>query len=250
MANLLIDTPLFYLRKSFILYLKNTVDNSRTEYCGNLNNNSDILTLITPMYKGESIQGNQRGVCRWKVGKTREYFHTHPYVSKTYPSYEDILSIAAKPSLDRRLSIIATLWGIWYIYKEDYQENLEDDIKEKERLTKVYNEEIALEFYKAQYHKNTSKTHSKPYDNTVKQALYFPLKLFNAEFEKYCCLGFINWDDIISLSTSSNPVPFYRFQLKSDLGFFFRKVSRKVSRKSKRVSRKVSRKSKRYINMV
>ena len=247
MALVLDDTPLFYLKKKFIHHLKGLVDFYRREFCGNLNNDNNILTPIAPEYKGPEIQMGQRGVCEWRVHKTREYYHTHPTVSKSYPSYGDIFSIAGKSYQERRISIIGTFWGIWYIYKEDYQENLSDNKEDEKRLKNDVYEEISKDIYNSTYSYDLSVSSSRPYDENVKESLSFPINLFNAEFEKYCNLGFISWDNIYSLLSKNDTIPFYRFLTKCDEGFFFRRKavrkSQKAVRKSLRKSQKASRRS-------
>jgi hypothetical protein len=63
--------------------------------------------------------GQIREGCIFPHPRGHMFFHTHPIGSKSYPSYEDIISVA-KLSYDKSakpISMIGTRWGIWFIRK-------------------------------------------------------------------------------------------------------------------------------------
>jgi hypothetical protein len=77
------------------------------EMCGYLT--EQFIPYINMVGKGQSGQCN-----------VSEYmpmmWHTHPYVSKSYPSVQDIIHVLHKSSRNPKaftLSIIFTRWGIW-----------------------------------------------------------------------------------------------------------------------------------------
>jgi len=74
--------------------------------------------------------------------QTRRYkkliYHTHPFVSKSYPSMEDIFKIIKNKII--KVSIIFTRWGIWELHCNKKSNNIPKDIiiKVNEQLTNIY----------------------------------------------------------------------------------------------------------------
>ena len=56
-----------------------------------------------------------RNSCKTK-GNRKMIYHTHPFVSKSYPSIEDILKIIKLKNKIIKVSIIFTRWGIWELH--------------------------------------------------------------------------------------------------------------------------------------
>ena len=64
------------------------------------------------------------------------FFHTHPMCSKSYPSYEDIISVT-KLSYNKcykPVSIIGTRWGIWYIRKRKSQIPIDEEYEKYKKI--------------------------------------------------------------------------------------------------------------------
>ena len=76
--------------------------------------------------------------------QTRKYkkmiYHTHPFVSKSYPSMEDILKIIKMKNKIIKVSIIFTRWGIWELNCNKKSDNIPKEIiiKVNEQLTNIY----------------------------------------------------------------------------------------------------------------
>ena len=101
--------------------------NYEHEFCGYIfynTSNPDELNIIK-----DNIGPNamfERGSCQYKHGYRRCIWHTHPYISKVYPSPEDILKVLKHPERIK-ISILFTLWGIWEISLIDI-ENINTNI--------------------------------------------------------------------------------------------------------------------------
>ena len=76
--------------------------------------------------------------------QTRKYkkliYHTHPFVSKSYPSIEDIFKIIKLKNKIIKVSIIFTRWGIWELHCNKKSDNIPKEIiiKINEQLTNIY----------------------------------------------------------------------------------------------------------------
>ena len=74
--------------------------------------------------------GRQRAACKYKQYST-VIFHSHPKLSRSYPSYEDIIKLRHE---EIEISIIATRWGIYTIKKSSKSKDvnlLTETIKSK-----------------------------------------------------------------------------------------------------------------------
>ena len=84
-----------------------------------------ILEIHPPI-----IEDDKRLNCS-HVYYSKIIFHTHPNISKPYPSAEDILKIMK--SFDIEYSVIFTSWGIWKLYSNKKfkftEKNVKNDIK-------------------------------------------------------------------------------------------------------------------------
>jgi hypothetical protein len=235
---------LFYINTDFINFLKKRVDleskinkKQHREYCGNFkktDGEDNILEKDTE-YKG-LISG--RASCNFEDEKNRDFYHTHPISSKAYPSYEDILSIAKYKYEKRRISVIGTLWGIWYIYKEKDKKEIEDEKTITELkdvynvlVEKMYKETSNDKFKKVKNYPYRSKKFSKDIKDVINDAIYS----LNGQFFDYCTIGFVPWNVIDSIR--GYIIPFYKYNKGKELGFFLRK-SVKAPRKSVKAPRK------------
>ncbi len=172
----------FIMQKKFVDDLKDLVMKKKVEYCGNLISDNSSYYLLDPIWEGGE------GVCNFKEEKMDEFFHTHPSTSKSYPSYQDINSIVKK----RKMSIIASYWGIWFIYKTDRQTNYDGIDYGFIQTYKEYNEI----FHQETTNLKGSYPRSIEYNKDVKKRIDEFITKMNRILEKYCTLKFVSWGDI------------------------------------------------------
>lgn len=174
----------FVMEKEFVDKLWNLVTTSQIEYCGNLVNYESSYYLIDDINSGTELS------CVFK-DKKDEFFHTHPISVKSYPSYEDIQSVVKT----RKMSIIATFWGIWFIYKNDGQVVC-DDIQDIVYMFNSKYEACNRLFYEQATYKKGSIPRSFQYNGNVKGLIDRFIKDMNNTLQKYCTLKFVAWGDI------------------------------------------------------
>lgn len=209
----------FVMEKEFVDKLRNLVTTSQIEHCGNLVNYESSYYLIDDILDGTEHS------CDFKEKKD-EFFHTHPISVKSYPSYEDIQSVVK----NRKMSIIATFWGIWFIYKNDGQAVC-DDIQDIVYMFNSTYETYNRLFYEQATHKKGSVPRSFQYNGDVKGLIDRFIRGMNKTLLKYCTLKFVAWGDI-----KSDDVQSY-FTFRSKRG---KKSKRKVLKKSvKKVKKSV-----------
>ena len=77
--------------------------------------------------------------CQTKKYKKMIY-HTHPFVSKSYPSNKDIFKIVKIKNKIIKISIIFTRWGIWELHCNKKIDKISREIINKinEQLTNIY----------------------------------------------------------------------------------------------------------------
>lgn len=211
------------MEKEFVDKLRNLVTTSQIEHCGNLVNYESSYYLIDDINKGTEHS------CDFKEKKD-EFFHTHPISAKSYPSYEDIQSVVKK----RKMSIIATFWGIWFIYKNDRQVVC-DDIQD---IVFMLYEHYNILFWKKVTHEKGSVPRSFQYNGDVKGLIDLFIEDMNKTLLNYCTLKFVAWGDI-----KFDDVQAY-FTFRSKRG---KKSKRKVLKKSNRKLKKSAKKSKRKV---
>jgi|SRR3989304_2551058 len=109
--------------------LKNIFPTLSIEYevCGYLKSSNHYLNIYTEN-KG------QKGECE---SRYRKYmWHTHPSVSKAYPSATDIIKVIKNEVIIT--SIIFTVWGIWEIHSVKKSPNL--SLEKRQSMNKHINE--------------------------------------------------------------------------------------------------------------
>jgi hypothetical protein len=111
------------------------LNNNNFEISGKYENGSFYM-----IHQGEpKIKGSQASV---KIDNNLIIWHTHPSVSKYYPSVEDICKILKKHNdQEIYLSIIFTTHGIWTFSNFMKTRNIDNDLK------KIIDEEINTPFY-------------------------------------------------------------------------------------------------------
>lgn len=63
---------------------------------------------------GTTKKETGRGSCNWKENYQNVYlFHSHPVISRSYPSTEDIIKVIKHAKI--MISIVATRWGLYII---------------------------------------------------------------------------------------------------------------------------------------
>lgn len=110
-------------------YFKDLVFNFDREVCGNFKITESCLSNIKQL----ETTGKQ-STCQHKV-YTPVIWHTHSYLSKSYPSHQDILKIIKNKAIST--SVIFTKWGIWILFFPYYLENVNNPY-----IYKLYCEEI------------------------------------------------------------------------------------------------------------
>ena len=156
------------------------------EKCGRLLMNKGLYSIdFSNVNKGfvEQYDTGQRLGCTFPSPRGNIFFHTHPKKSKSYPSFEDIITVAKlsyKEDIEP-ISIIGTFWGIWYIRKQYYHYLLNK--KDTENFKDDY----------VRYTKSLYKLKNKIYDMDVKTYIDEFCRNINEMLEDYCQISFINW---------------------------------------------------------
>ena len=220
----------FVMEKEFVSKLCDLVKKSKIEHCGNLVNYESSYYLIDDILDGEEHS------CDFKNKKRDEFFHTHPMSAKSYPSYADIQSIVQK----RKMSIIATFWGIWFIYKNDRQVVC-DDIQDIAYLFNNMYEHYNKLFWENVTYTKGAEQRSFDYNKDVKDLIDLFIKDMNRTLLKYCTIKFVAWGDIITDDVQA----YFSFRSKRDKSP--KKSKKKVLKKSNRKLKKSLKKSKRKV---
>ena len=106
------------------------------EVCGFLKSNRENNYL--ELDEQENISKDYtRNSCQTRKYKKMIY-HTHPFVSKSYPSIEDIFKIMKNKII--KVSIIFTRWGIWELHCNKKTDKISKEIINDvdEQLTNIY----------------------------------------------------------------------------------------------------------------
>lgn len=106
------------------------------EVCGFLKSNRENNYL--ELDEQENISKDYtRNSCQTRKYK-RMIYHTHPFVSKSYPSIEDIFKIMKNKII--KVSIIFTRWGIWELHCNKKTDKISKEIINavNEQLTNIY----------------------------------------------------------------------------------------------------------------
>jgi len=109
------------------------------EICGFLKSNKKNNYLELDEQENISKDYTIKNSCRTKKYKKMIY-HTHPFVSKSYPSIEDIFKIVKMKNKIIKLSIIFTRWGIWELHCNKKTDKITKKIINdvNEQLTNIY----------------------------------------------------------------------------------------------------------------
>ena len=226
----------FAIEKEFFKQLHELVMSTEKEHCGNLISDEVCFHKL-----GNITEGGDHS-CNLEEEKQDEFFHTHPFSSKSYPSYADIESIVKK----RKLSVVATFWGIWFIYKKDNQVDCRDIFD----IQYIFN--AKYEEYNIYFHSQTTQTkgmaqRSIPYDKNVEELINRFIADMNKTLKKYCTIKFVAWnnvrmDDVQALfSFGSKRGKKKSIMKKSKKSKKSKKVKKSV-KKSKKSTRKVAKK--------
>ena len=216
----------FAIEKEFFNKLNTLVNTSQIEHCGNLISDGYCFHLAGPIWKGEARS------CQYEE-KLDEFFHTHPSSVRSYPSYEDIESIVKK----RKLSVIATFWGIWFIYKNGNQVDCHD-IHDIGYIFNSRYEAYNILFSDRATNGIGSIPRSIPYNRDVEDMINRFIAVMNDTLRRYCTLKFVAWGDV----ATDDVLAYFRFRSRTKKST--RKSSKKTKRKSsKKSTRKASKKS-------
>jgi len=118
------------------------VHSSKNEYCGNMSEDGKTIINIT---NGKTDRQGRK-MCEHE--EHRVNYHTHPAVSKSYPSGEDLVKIIAQrkepgppsPSIE----ILFTKWGIWQMIAVVKTER---DASERRRMAERITKKVLDPFY-------------------------------------------------------------------------------------------------------
>lgn len=117
------------LFKSFLILEK--------EVCGTFEITTSGVLMPNNSNIGETVIYNNitREMC---ISPNAPYiWHTHPYISFSIPSVEDIIHVIKH--LEIQSSIIITTWGIWEIYKV---KNFDSSIVKNKKMLDFFNKKI------------------------------------------------------------------------------------------------------------
>lgn len=120
----------YIIDKHLLQIIRESVLKYDFEICGNLrvSKPGDKRLMVVNHSKGDKTPFGVRKSCNYKEYSTF-IFHTHPYSSYSYPSFEDINKVSKHPKI--KTSVLATLWGIWQISRlPENKERKEIDKKE------------------------------------------------------------------------------------------------------------------------
>lgn len=241
----------FYIENKSIEKLYSWVCSEDVEICGRLMfdshknvykiDESELGRSFNETYLDENKKEHKRKACDYPHPRGYMFFHTHPISSKSYPSDEDIMSIAklSYDKLSKPLSIIGTKWGIWYIRKRNRHiplSKLSDD---------------GIKFYDG--YKNQSKIlyRLKLYDiddnkeNILLESINVFSKNMNILLKDYCQIAFVRWSEMNI--KNGQYIGFSLLPKKKSTRKSTRKSIRKSTRKSIRNTRKSTRNTKKSI---
>jgi hypothetical protein len=108
----------YALSKETLQWMKQISHSYQDEICSHLINQNNILYInnesISTGGKRTDSQGKVRQSCNYSKNFIKEYiFHSHPFLSGSYPSKEDTMKVFKHP--ETKVSIIATRWGLYTI---------------------------------------------------------------------------------------------------------------------------------------
>lgn len=105
------------------------------EVCGFIERGDMNSLLVNEQENTLILTESDRKSCKTE-GYSEIYYHTHPNISKFYPSYEDIRKVMKRNEI--MSSIIFTKYGIWEIVRKNrdkYFDNLSEEEKETLEIT-------------------------------------------------------------------------------------------------------------------
>lgn len=126
-----------------------SINEDQFEICGYINDSDDIVkTTQGPSVRvdehGQRIPG-ERGSCN----QDRAYnimWHTHPSISKYYPSMEDILSVLKHGSI--KISLIFTEYGVWNLIYNNFIPCLKNKTPELTKLQSIIQTNLDAFYHK------------------------------------------------------------------------------------------------------
>jgi len=139
------------LSDTTLKYLQNMLSKDY-EVCITLKENSNKELEIENIIKGRlhiSSNGTQRRMCEWaSTPLTRVILHTHPNVSKSYPSKEDYTKVYKDKYVDViESSLIFTSMGIFQMVNMKYGQSFKNDKDEEDDLKIIIDILDKDEFY-------------------------------------------------------------------------------------------------------
>uniref|UniRef100_A0A6C0CZR6 JAB domain-containing protein n=1 Tax=viral metagenome TaxID=1070528 RepID=A0A6C0CZR6_9ZZZZ len=176
--------------------------NYEYEFCGYIFydvNNPDELNIIKNN-TGPNVK-IERGSCTYKHGYRRCIWHTHPYISKSYPSPEDLLKVLKHPD-NIKISILFTAWGIWEISLTD-RENIDSNIITHLPYHIDKLQKICDVLYKKTYQNKTNYEYSDSKYEFIKNFIisimeYYPISIIFTPWKDLTDIYIIKSDSICS----------------------------------------------------
>lgn len=134
-----IDTE--YIPKSQLICMRNLILSKSSEACGILYNKDKYrLGLYIDSY-GPRVSSGKIGTCVHSR-YTKMIWHTHPTITKSYPSWQDLAKVLKQRKGWENLpiySFVFTEWGIWEIYCSGPKKKLdEENLKSIDRISQYY----------------------------------------------------------------------------------------------------------------
>lgn len=151
------------LEQNFVAKLRSDIYTKKVEVCGNLHMDRGIL-VETDYKEGqlEKKDGKERNMCYFTNKFATNYiYHTHPLISFSFPSFEDISTIIKSP---QQKSFIFTIWGIWIIESTPY-------IKPRYMKEDEFKKETAKPCFYMRIGKDTQEC--KPFTDSIKYITEF-----------------------------------------------------------------------------
>jgi hypothetical protein len=119
-----------------LIYIMDNFVTEKYEYCGVFDD--DLQIIENALTIGSSNVGSANESKGNSLNCTHSYYsdyvwHTHSYISKYYPSVQDILKILKREKI--KISFIITIYGYWKLFR--YPDELQSGINEKLLAPKI-----------------------------------------------------------------------------------------------------------------
>jgi len=190
-----------YIPKEILESMLEDIYSNELEVCGNLDlspyEKSKIELKVVYKVIGSFDKENKRNMCSQpadKKGSTPYLYHTHPYTSYAYPSFEDIWTvIKERQSGVRFTSFIFTIWGAWILQPVYNDRKIDESMLLK---IKKYYEKKIVDFHVCQK-QNSEGGKSKECDSVISELIIEYIADVEYTFKNRVKVLFKPWTEIV-----------------------------------------------------